>query len=249
MKRLLLLGGTAEAIHLAKQLHQSGIDLIYSLAGLVRQPDLPCQIVSGGFTQFGGLAHFLQDNHIDAILDVTHPYAEKMSATASRICQKKEIPLWRFLRQEWQPQAGDNWCYINNWQELFFYLEDKKSVFLSAGQLDKDILDAFDSLGKQGQQQILRTAVKPAFALPASMTWLKGIGPFNKADEEQLFHQYAVDALVCKNSGGDFTKAKLGVAREKGVPVYLFNRPELLPADKTFNDLDKCAKFIMNEFF
>ena len=75
---LLILGGTSEAKKIASQLHQHNVPVIYSVAGLVRSPDLDCQIVSGGFTQFGGLVEFIKANAVAAILDMTHPFAEQI---------------------------------------------------------------------------------------------------------------------------------------------------------------------------
>ena len=80
--RLLILGGTADGRQLAEILHRQGVPLIYSVAGLVRTPKVACEVVSGGFSQFGGLVEYSQQQGITAILDVTHPYAAKMSATA-----------------------------------------------------------------------------------------------------------------------------------------------------------------------
>ena len=52
---LLILGGTADGRKLAEYFHQHNVPVIYSVAGLVRQPQVDCQVVSGGFSQFGGL--------------------------------------------------------------------------------------------------------------------------------------------------------------------------------------------------
>ncbi|RTZ67150.1 MAG: cobalt-precorrin-6A reductase, partial [Aquificaceae bacterium] len=45
--KLLLLGGTSDAIKLCQLLLQEGYDVIYSIKGLVRQPSLPCEIHCG----------------------------------------------------------------------------------------------------------------------------------------------------------------------------------------------------------
>ena len=74
--RLLILGGTADARHLASALHQTQpcLELIYSVAGLVRQPQVPATVVSGGFTQFGGLSAYCKQQNIDGIVNTTHPF-------------------------------------------------------------------------------------------------------------------------------------------------------------------------------
>jgi precorrin-6A/cobalt-precorrin-6A reductase len=42
--------------------------------------------------------------------------------------------------------------------------------------------------------------------------------------------------LISKNSGGAATEAKLAVARERGLPVIMLQRPGLPPAEREFSD-------------
>ncbi|MFT5420414.1 MAG: precorrin-6A/cobalt-precorrin-6A reductase [Candidatus Endobugula sp.] len=138
---ILLLGGTADGRVLAETLHQQGIPIIYSIAGLVRVPTVACEILTGGFTPLGGLEHVIKEKNIQAILDVTHPYAELMSTKAVTAARQCDIPYWRFHREEWRAEKGDDWHMLNDWQEAFPLLENKQSVLLSAGQLDQAFMD------------------------------------------------------------------------------------------------------------
>ena len=242
--KILILGGTADARHLAAALHQSGCCVVYSIAGLVRQPILECEVISGGFKQFGGLTHYLKQQGFGAILDVTHPYAEVMSTTAKDSAEQCGIPCWRFHRPSWLPEGGDHWQQYEGWPELLKDLQTKKTVFLTAGQLPEIALKAFDSFGKQGQKQILRTAVKPKNTLPLSMSWHKAIGPFSLAHEQEIMETNDIDALVTKNSGGTSMQAKLFAARALNVPVFMFNRPSLPTVDKEFTSKSACQSFI-----
>ena len=139
---LLILGGTADARRLTEKLHQQGMALVYSVAGLVRTPDVSCEIISGGFTQFGGLAEYLRlrskdRKPISAILDVTHPYANKMSGNAVLAAKEMAIPCWRFQRPAWEMQEGDHWQLFENWELLLPALAGYQSIFFTAGQLDQ----------------------------------------------------------------------------------------------------------------
>ncbi len=49
-----------------------------------------------------------------------------------------------------------------------------------------------------------------------------------------LFKTGRYDVIVSKNSGGAATGAKLGVAREMGLPVVMVKRPSLPPAQREF---------------
>jgi len=242
--KILILGGTADGRHLAAALHKSGCTVVYSIAGIVRQPVLECEIISGGFTQFGGLTTYLKKEGIVAVLDVTHPYAKVMSFTAHESTQLCGIPYWRFHRPSWRAGAGDIWQHYEDWPELLKALQAKKKVFLTAGQLPALAVQAFESLGKQGQKQILRTAVKPKGELPASMNWHKAIGPFSLEHERAIMVNHKVDVLVTKNSGGTSMQAKLFAARELNIPVLMFTRPELPEVDKEFISKSECQSFI-----
>ena len=50
-------------------------------------------------------------------------------------------------------------------------------------------------------------------------------GPFDLAGERQLLARHRIDTIVCKNSGGAATEAKLIAARELGLRVVMRRRP------------------------
>ena len=244
--KLLLLGGTADARQLAQGLQQRGVEVIYSIAGLVRQPQIECRVLSGGFSAQGGLQAFVLREAIDAIVDATHPYAQSMSATALTVARTEGIPLWRYQRPPWQPQADDDWREFDDYSELPSLLRDRRSVFFSAGQLAQPFVEQLQASCAE-QRQVLRTAIRPTIDLPGSMIWIEDIGPFDIDAERSLFERYRVDALVSKNSGGAATVAKLSVARERAVPVFLLRRPLLPPADEEFSEPRQCLDFVAGQ--
>lgn len=246
--RLLLLGGTADARKLAENLFDHGIDVTYSIAGLVRVPKLPCKIISGGFTQFGSLAQYINDNKIDAVLNATHPYAAVMSRKASEAANACKIPCWRFMRPEWIQQARDDWQVLESWNDVLPVIANKQSIFLTAGQMDQKVIDQLVKNACAGQQQLLRTAVEPKQTLPDSMQWIKAIGPFSLEDELDIMKKHHVDVVVSKNSGGNSVFAKILAARELAVTVCMLNRPSAVEVDKTFYSLDQCEKSITLAF-
>lgn len=244
---LLVLGGTTEGRRLAASLTEQGIALVYSVAGLVRMPDLDCQVISGGFTQFGGLSRFVRGHGISAIVDATHPYAQGISTKAVESAKACGVPCWRYQRPEWRAGAGDDWREFATVEALMHELSDKESVFLTAGQLDQKSLDALLLYEQQGQRQVLRTAVKPQIPLPPGMRWIQAIGPFDIEQERRLMAEHQIDVVVSKNSGGQATAAKLTVSRERGIPVYMQARPALSEADKEFENIAECERFIKQQ--
>jgi len=239
--KILLLGGTADARYLSDALHKAGLIVIYSLAGLVRVPKVDCQLVVGGFTQFGGLAQYLKDNNIGAILDVTHPYAQTMSSKAVMAAKEVGIPCWRFHRPAWQQEVGDQWQDYQDDADLLVKLNGFRVPLLSAGQMSEALLERILQLPSI-ERVIWRTAVAPKFALADKIHWIKAIGPFALEDERQLLVDHGIDVIVSKNSGGMATYSKLVAARELSVPVLLHARPTLLEAEREFSDTDECLK-------
>ncbi|TBR38311.1 cobalt-precorrin-6A reductase [Marinomonas agarivorans] len=251
--RILLLGGTTDARRLADALIAQGHEVIYSLAGLVRIPSMKCEVLVGGFSQFGGLTCYLQQQKqkksaIHLLLDATHPYAQKMSNQAVLSAQETQVVCWRFCRPQWQATTSDIWHDYKDVTELLnklsLYNVQDKTLLLTAGQFTELELTKLAEL--PCRKLILRTAVVPAYSLEqfTRVLWLKAIGPFTYEDEKALMEQHAVDILISKNSGGDATSAKLVVAREKGMSVFMQKRPILSTAAKEFSDTQTCLDAI-----
>jgi len=244
--KILLLGGINEAVRLAGDLHRSGVDLVYSIAGLVRQPELDCEVVSGGFSQIGGLEAFLKSRGIGLVLDATHPYASKMSEQAVAATAAVSIPCWRYLRPAWQAQSGNNWHLFDTWERLSHALVDHDAVLFTAGRLQQSFVDAlYEWTRNTVQKQWLRSSIKPAFQLPPSMTWIEDIGPYEVSGERELMKKFKIDSVISKNSGGEHAIAKLEVARERQIPVYMLKRPGLAEAGREFDDIEQCRDAVL----
>lgn len=242
---ILLLGGTSDARKLVQALDQSGLlashRLIYSVAGLVRIPELPCEVISGGFSKRG--AHGLSGCRADrpaAGCDPSLCLSDEYNGADQ--CQSTGIPCWRFHREPWQAGEGDRWRLFSDWQALLRATRDYRSILLTAGQLTQADIDWLAAQAQSNaQQQVLRTAAPPQAELHSAMQWLKAIGPFRLEQERALLQQYKTDLLISKNSGGAATQAKLSAARELGIEVFMLERPELPPADRLFHTIERCA--------
>ena len=220
--KLLLLGGTADARKIAAPLIEAGIEVIYSVAGLVRKPKLDCTVISGGFSQLGGMHKYLTEQRISAVLDATHPYAMRISASAQQHCQQLNMSYWRFARKPWVAQPDDNWLMVDSWDELIAQCSNYRRPFLTTGQLSQLQLD---QLAQNSQQLLYRTAAAPVAKLADNVQWLKAIGPFALVDELAIIKDFKTDLLVCKNAGGAATFAKLEAARALQITVLMLTRP------------------------
>ncbi len=234
--KLLILGGTGEAKKITQQLiAMNDLEIIYSIAGLVRKPELSCDIISGGFSPLGGLKKYLAEYHIDALLDITHPFAQRMSEQAIASAAEINIPYYRFLREEWQATNEDRWLFVENETQLLNQLalainQGKKNIFYTNGQIDRILAQELTAIAELNEnfgpaRYIIRSAKETE--RPAHSQWLQAIGPYSFMDEKALFEQFEIDLLVTKNSGGKATQAKLDVARELGIPVIMLQRPKM----------------------
>ncbi|MBB5546128.1 cobalt-precorrin-6A reductase [Paraburkholderia fungorum] len=226
MKRVLLLGGTGDAVRIARQL---GHEHVYSLAGLGKVPDdLPCPVRVGGFGGSEGMARYIADERIDLVIDATHPYAARISANAVKASGAARVPCWALRREAWLPQAGDDWRMVGDWAELTAALASFKRPLFTLGREPLAHLDEIPL------RQFWTIRCLDASETHPRARILAARGPFTLEGERALFSGEAFDVVVSKNSGGSATEAKLEVARERGLPVVMLRRPELPAVDREF---------------
>jgi precorrin-6A/cobalt-precorrin-6A reductase len=222
---VLILGGTTEAAKLAQALAgNAAYAPLLSLAGRTRAPVPPAiPARTGGFGGAEGLAAFLRENFIAAVIDATHPFAVNISANAAAACRQERIPLAILTRPAWTPAPGDRWIDAEDGAAAATALgEEPRTVLLAIGRQD---LSAFR--GARHHRYLVRSvdAVAPA-DLPAGARQLLARGPFDTAGELQLLRDERIDIVVSKNSGGDATYAKIAAARQLGLPVIMVRRPQ-----------------------
>jgi precorrin-6A/cobalt-precorrin-6A reductase len=219
---LLILGGTAEAVELARACAtRPGLEVISSLAGRTRTPGLPPgEVRIGGFGGAGGLARFLIERGIDRVIDATHPFATQIGAHAEQACRAARVPRLRLLRLPWTREPGDHWIEVGELAEAARRLPGLgRRVFLTVGHQD---LGAFAGL----DLWFLVRTIEPPGMLPLPHgQWLAGRGPFAVENERALLRAHAIDVVVTKASGGAATYAKLAAARQLGLPVVMVRRP------------------------
>jgi len=80
--RLLILGGASEASALARRIADDPeVEAILSLAGATANPGpAPIPLRIGGFGGVEGLAAYLRDHDVRAVVDATHPFATTITA-------------------------------------------------------------------------------------------------------------------------------------------------------------------------
>lgn len=224
---ILILGGTAEARALAGQLDAQGIRVISSLAGRVSAPRLPAgEVRIGGFGGPGALAGWLAGHGIGAVVDATHPFAQRISASAVRASADANVPLLRLERPGWEAGPEDRWIWVADLPQAAGRLAelDPARVLLTTGRQGLDAFAADDA-----RWFLIRCVDPPAPPLPAAHEVILDRGPYTLQGEMSLIDAHRIDALVTKDSGGPLTQAKLAAARLRGLPVIIIRRPPRSP--------------------
>jgi precorrin-6A/cobalt-precorrin-6A reductase len=223
VRRVLVLGGTGEGRRLAAALDAAGVAVVSSLAGRVRDPELPPGAVRiGGFGGPDAFAAWLHEHDVGAVVDATHPFAAGITANAVAATAVAGVPLLVLRRPGWTAEPDDRWVRV----------PDLPAAAGALGDLGDRVLL---TVGRQGAPAfagrpewfLVRSVEPPEGPLPARAEVLTARGPFTVDDELALLTRHAVDVVVTKDSGGDATSAKLVAARRLGLPVVVVDRPPL----------------------
>ena len=236
--RVLLLGGTAEARALAARLHPH-VDVVSSFAGRVPDPALPVGAVRiGGFGGVEGLRKWLRDEHIDAVVDATHPFAATITAHAADVCRQLHLPYLLLARPAWDP--GDAIVVASDIQAAEVVARQRFArVFLTTGRSGVAAFAASDAWF------LIRAVTAPTpELLPRRYRLVLSRGPYRYDSEYALLREHRIDALVTKNSGGEMTRAKVDAATALAIPVVMVRRPPLPDGVATAGSVDEAVDWV-----
>jgi precorrin-6A/cobalt-precorrin-6A reductase len=219
-ERVLIIGGTRDARLLATALIAAGFEPVTSMAGVTREPALPQGTVRiGGFGGHEGIAAYVAEARIGAIVDAAHPFAVRISDNASRAAALAGVPFLHLERRPWVAGAQDRWLAVEAAAQAAAALAPGSRVLLTVGRRG---LDEF--FGRKNVTGIVRMIERPLSPLRSGWTLLQARPPFAVEDEVALMQREAISVLVTKNSGGP-ADAKLVAARLLGLPVIMIARP------------------------
>ncbi|MET8825520.1 cobalt-precorrin-6A reductase [Streptomyces sp. NPDC004610] len=246
---VLILGGTTEARLLAEALAAvplPALRVTNSLAGRVAAPRTPPGALRvGGFGGADGLAVWLREHAVSALVDATHPFAGTISHNAARAAARTRIPLLALRRPGWRPVEGDDWHEAGSLAEAAGLLPALgRRVFLTTGRMGlAAFADAPDPLWF-----LVRSVDPPEPPHPARMHTLLDRGPFTLDGERELLRRYGIDVVVTKDSGGAATAPKLTAAREAGLPVVVVRRPPVPEGTRVVTEVGRAVDWVRQAY-
>jgi precorrin-6A/cobalt-precorrin-6A reductase len=240
--RILILGGTTQARQLAERLAgRTDLAVMVSLAGRTAAP--AAQSVSvriGGFGGTEGLADYIVDQKIDAVIDATHPYAAIISANAATAARRARVPLLALRRSAWVPVAGDRWIEVDDTMGAVRALGNtSRRVFVALGRKE---IEPFSDAPQHHYLVRSIDPVVPPLTVPHAV-YVTGRAPFDQADEAMMLEQHRIEVIVAKNSGSDATYGKIAAARALGLPVIMLRRP-VLPDVEAVENVDGAVAWL-----
>jgi precorrin-6A/cobalt-precorrin-6A reductase len=221
--RVLVLGGTTEASGLAGLLAvDPRFHATLSFAGRTAAPrSQPIATRVGGFGGAEGLARYIEEQAIDAVIDATHPYAPRISANAVAACRRAGVALASLIRPAWKPEAADNWQTAPTAVAAALAIgEEPRRVFLALGRQELHFFAPMAQL-----HYVARLIEPPQGVRPHNLVLLQQRGPFDFDAELRLLKERKIDVIVSRNSGGNATYAKIEAARMLRLPVIMITRP------------------------
>jgi precorrin-6A/cobalt-precorrin-6A reductase len=251
---ILLLSGTGEGRQLGLRLRAAGLPFVASVTtpegrALFAGVQPPPEVIVTRFSD-ESLAAFLRQRHIRAILDATHPFAQRISATAMRVAAQAHLPYIRYERPAGAlaGAAGQIQVVPDVAAAAQACLEHGRRIFLTTGA---NTLAAFREVmaRKWVMARILPTVASLTQALQAGLSPAQIValrGPFSQALERALLQEYGIDLLVTKESGAaGGLDAKLAAAAELGVPAVVISRPTL-PYPNRYHDLEQAVQAVVD---
>ncbi|GIL02919.1 MAG: precorrin-6A reductase [Alphaproteobacteria bacterium] len=219
---VLILGGTREACELAARLVRDHPDwrVITALAGRTVAPALPPgEVRVGGFGGADGLAAYLRAERVTRLIDATHPFARTISAHARRAAGSVGVPLEVVSRPPWRRELGDDWTEVATLAEARDAIPAGARVLLAVGSRH---LGTF--AGRGDVYFVVRMVDPPRERLPFADHELVIGKPGGVEEETALLAAKRITHVVCRNSGGEASYAKIAAARRLGLTVIMIGR-------------------------
>lgn len=236
---ILILGGTAEASKLASKLVGKGHRVISSLAGRTSTPaKIEGEVRIGGFGGAQGLADYITRENVSLLIDATHPFATQISDNALVAATSTGIPFVRLERPAWVAKPGDKWKIVATLELAVAAIPSKARVLLALGR------QHIGPFSRRGDVHFVVRMIDPPETPLGLIDFELELSKPGKVDEETAFLiRKRLTHIVCRNSGGTSSYAKIKAARDLDLPVIMIERP-YRTGTRTLPDVESVIGFV-----
>ncbi len=207
---------------MAESLVSEGHNVTISLAGRTREAaPLAGNVRISGFGGAEGLAAYLTENHIDQLIDMTHPFALQISknAKAAALITGTELVIQK--RPQWGKMEGDKWIEVTDIPAAIAAIPSGATILLALGS---QYIAPFSA--RPDVHFIVRMVDIPPAPLALADYELITAKPGSMEQEYALLMDRKITHIVCRNSGGKGAYTKIAAARLLGIPVIIIARAD-----------------------
>ena len=178
------------------------------------------------------------------VIDLTHPFATKITPLISKVCKELGQP---FIRYERPIDNISNAFLIKKFSDLGSYDLKNKSILLALGVRHlQEVLIIARELGSNVYARILANpdSMKKTLASSILKTNFAVLNPSafsNGETEKALIRKWKIDGVVCRQSGGRTENLWRRVCLGTGTDLFLLERPTYL---QSINSIDSFEKLI-----
>lgn len=225
--KILLFGGTGEGRALAEWMLARGLDATVCVATEYGETLLPEGMkVHVGRLDAGEMEALMAEGYT-LVIDATHPYAVEVTKNIRAAAGRAGLPCLRLLRQS----DGEDGCRKATDMAAAANLLEKLpgNVLLTTGSKELDHF-ARPGLRERCFPRVLPMADSLERCLelgfpPKNIICMQG--PFTKEMNVATLHQFHIDTLVTKDTGGyGGFRAKAEAAKEAGCALLVVERPQ-----------------------
>ena len=184
-------------------------------------------------------------NGFYCVIDLTHPFATKITASISKICKELDQP---FIRYERPIPDILNAFLIKKFSDLNNYDLKNKSILFALGvkHLEEALISARDS-GANVYARILANpdSIKKTLSSSIRKTNFAVLNPSGLNDgeiEKALVRKWKIDGVVCRQSGGRTENLWQQICLSMGIDLWILERPSKLEPDNSIDNYKKLIK-------
>ncbi len=181
------------------------------------------------------------------VIDMTHPFATRITRTLSKVC--KDLDQY-FIRYE-RPIDDNSSCFlIEKFSDLGNYNLRNKAILFAVGvRYLQEALSSAEELGANVYARVLANpdSIKKTLSSSILKTNFAALNPSTHSDgaiEKALIRRWNIDGVVCRQSGGTNEKLWRQICLSMEIDLWLLKRPPRLQKINSVDDYKKLIKIL-----